>query len=76
MLEQINDLSSPAICAEHCENTDGCLYFTYFIGDGHCNLCDTYAGMNSAGHTYMLIGNQKVGEGFIVKLNSSYVSYY
>ena len=59
MLEQIDDLSSPAECAEHCENTDGCLYFTYFSGDGHCNLCDTYEGINSGGVTYGLVGNHK-----------------
>ena len=59
MLDQIDDLSSPAECAEHCENTDGCLYFTYYTTDGHCNLCDTHEGMNSGGDTYVLVGNDK-----------------
>ena len=54
MLKQIDDLDGPADCAQHCQDIEGCVYFSFFTSDGHCNLCDTNAAKSSGGDTYVL----------------------
>jgi len=71
-IQQIDGLE-PADCARHCQDIEGCVYFSFFTNaaessggessGGHCNLCGTNAAAESSdGDTYKLTDDKNIYE--------------